>query len=171
MKVWRTSLTKRIRLLPHVEDYRLRREEALIFSGKVQDRERSWAFRWRGVHALIASAGRLDNVFCRWSFHRGIDVLDPDRLPLTVLARLPYFLNRDELALLQDHYPYDWLRDTLRMTREESVNGPLLLRNPERCDVVNEGVLHDLNDIQARLSESVWNAMLCTVPGETREER
>jgi hypothetical protein len=155
-----------------VEDYRLRRDEALIFSAKVQDHQRARAFCWQGVHALMASAGRLDNVFCRWAFHEGVDVLDPDRLPLIVLARLPYFLSRDEFAMLQDHQPYDRLRDALRMTREECVNGPLLLRNPERWELLNnDGILHDLNDIQARLSDSVWTAMLSTVPGATGEER
>ena len=54
------------------------------------------------IHAAVVSAGRLDAVFCRWCFYEGIDVVDPDRFPLIVLARLPYLLSRAEFALLED---------------------------------------------------------------------
>jgi hypothetical protein len=137
-------------------DYALRRDEALVFSGKVRDHQRSRSFRWSGVHALVASAGRLDAIFCRWCFYEGIDVVDPDRFPLIVLARLPYLLTGTEAAMLLDHYPYRWLQDILRLTPDETATGPMLLRRRARLERLREGALHDLNDIQAKLSESVW---------------
>lgn len=154
-----------------VDDYGLRRDEAWIFSGRVRDHEASPSFRWQGAQALIASVGRLDAIFCRWCFYEGIDVVDPDRFPLTVLARLPYVLSDSEFALLQDHYPYDWLRDVLQMTHDEIVAGPMLLRRPARRGKLVAAVLDDLNEIQARLSESVWSMLLSAVPNGTREER
>lgn len=155
-----------------VSDYALRRNEAFIFSGKIRDHEASQAFRWRGVYALMASAGRLDAIFCRWCFCEGIDVVDPDRLSLNVLARLPYILNRNEFALLQDHHRYDWLRDILQISRDETINGPVLLRHPNRRGKLKDTTLHDLNEIQAKLSESVWAAVATNVSGDgTEEER
>jgi hypothetical protein len=153
------------------EDYTLCRDEALVFSGKVRDHEESRCFRWQGVQPLIVSAGRLDAVFCRWCFYEGIDVIDPDRFPLIVLARLPYLLGRTVFSLLQDHCPYDWLRDVLQITANESATGPMLLRNPARRGKLREDVLHDLNDIQARLSECVWSALLNVVDEGTSQDR
>jgi hypothetical protein len=152
-------------------DYALRREEVLLFSGKVRDHENFQRFRWPGVYSLVASAGRLDGVFCRWSFYEGIDVTDPDRFPLIVFARLPYFLSRAEFAVLQEHHQYDWLRDILQMSRDEVIRGPLLLRRTDRRQILRESVLHDLNEIQVRLSECVWKALAGIDSDQTCAER
>src|SRR6266702_1424959 len=142
-----------------VPDYSLRREASFIFAAKVHDHESARTFQWRGLHALIASSGRLDGIFCRWCFRQGIDVVDPDRFPLNVLARLPHILSRDEFAVLLEHHAYDWLGDVLQMSLDERVDGPLLLRLPGRIAKLTEAKLHDLNELQAKLSESVWTAL------------
>ena len=149
-----------------VPDYLLRREASFIFSAKVQDHETARSFRWRGLHALVGSSGRLDGIFCRWCFRQGIDVVDPDRFPLNVLARLPHILSPDEFAVLLDHHTYDWLGDILQMTRDERINGPMLLRVPGRMAKLTESTLHDLNELQVKLSESVWTALAGSRFGE-----
>ncbi|SRR5260221_9817933 len=147
-------------------DFSLRREASFIFAAKVQDHESARTFRWRGLHALIASSGRLDGIFCRWCFRQGIDVVDPDRFSLNVLARLPHILSRDEFAVLLDHHAYDWLGDILQMNRDERIDGPMLLRLPGRMAKLTESTLHDLNELQAKLSESVWTALAASALGE-----
>ena len=70
-------------------------------------------------------------------------MVDPDRFPLNVLARLPHILSRDE-----------------------RIDGPMLLRAPGRMAKLTESALHDLNELQAKLSESVWTALAASAFGE-----
>ena len=142
------------------DDYQLYRDAAFVFSGKIREREAARHFRWNGTYAVVASVGRLDAVFCRWCFYEGIDVLDPDRFPLIVLARLPFFLSDSELEALENQHLHSWLSDTLQLSNDEIKTGPMLLRGRARRGQLREGALHDLNEIQANLSESLWSALL-----------
>jgi hypothetical protein len=42
-----------------VADYKLRRDAAMVLSGKIRDHELSRGFRWGAVNALVASGGLL----------------------------------------------------------------------------------------------------------------
>jgi hypothetical protein len=114
------------------DDHRLYRDAAFVFSGKIREREASRGFRWTGTYAVMASAGRLDSVFCRWCFYEGIDVIDPDRFPLVVLSRLPAFLSNTQLSVLENVHFYDQLNEVLQLTSEEINQGPMLLRSAAR---------------------------------------
>ena len=78
-------------------DYALRRDAVLVLSGKIRDHEMAPGFGWINVNPFIASAGLVGPEFCRWCFAEAIDVTDPRRFPLAVLARLPSFV-RSELG-------------------------------------------------------------------------
>ncbi len=80
-----------------VADYALRRDAALVLSGKIRDHEMGPGFGWVNVNPFIASAGLVGPEFCRWCFVEAIDVTDPRRFPLAVLTRLPSFV-RPELG-------------------------------------------------------------------------
>jgi len=153
-----------------VADFALRRDATFVLAAKIVDHESAPHFRWLGVHAQLASAGRLDGIVCRWCYRQGIDVSDPDRFPLNVLARLPFVLSRKEFAVLRDHHRFDWLHEVLQISREEIANGPVLLRRPARLARLTDVVLHDLNDIHAKLSESVWAAVVEAATGQDFSE-
>jgi hypothetical protein len=141
-----------------VADYALSRDAAFVFAGKIRDHERGSLRRRRAPYALLASAGRLDAVFCRWSFYEGIDVLDPDRLPLAILARLP-FVFPGLLNDLEAGHLFDWLCEVLAVDDEELRLGPVLLRRPGRRDRLQGTLLEDMNQVQAALSEDVLAAL------------
>jgi len=113
----------------------------------------------------------MDGIVCRWCYRQGIDVADPDRFPLNVLARLPFVMSRKEFAVLRDHHRYDWLQEVLQLTREEIAEGPVLLRRPHRLVRLTDALLHDLNDIHAKLSESVWLAIVEAATGKDHSEQ
>lgn len=154
-----------------VSDFTLRRDATFVFAAKIGDHEAAPHFRWQGVHASLASAGRLDGIVCRWCYRQGIDVSDADRFPLNVLARLPFVLSRKEFAVLRDHHRFDWLHEVLQVNRDEITNGPFLLRHPSRIARLTDVLLHDLNDIHAKLSESVWVAIVEAATGQDFSEQ
>jgi hypothetical protein len=57
------------------------------------------------------------------------------------------------------------------MTPEEITTGPMLLRHVSRRGKLREIVLHDLDEIQTRLSECVWLALINSMAEATREQR
>jgi hypothetical protein len=139
-------------------DYRLGRDKVLVFAGKVRDHERSAHWRGQRAYALVASAGRLTSVFCRWCFYEGIDVLDPDRLPLGVLVRLPALLRQGFEALPRPHL-HDWLIEALLAEQGELRAGPVQFRREERRARLVGDLLRDLNVIQSALTEDILDAL------------
>jgi hypothetical protein len=152
-------------------DYTLSRNEAFIFASKVRDHEASRSWRWNPAFALVASAGRVSAIFARWCFYEGIDVLDPDRFPLTVLVRVPALFSASVFDALPEAHLYDWLLELLQIEDHERLNGPVLLRQPTRRKLLSGNLLHDLNEIQAKLSENLWKALCATMSRALPEEQ
>jgi hypothetical protein len=139
-------------------DYALGRDHVLVFDGKVRDYERRKGWEWNGTFALIASMGRLDDVTVHWCFACGIDIVDPDRMPLAVLARLPRIFP-DVLERLSEPHLHEHLVDALAIESDELRVGPVLLRRQSRSKVLVAERLRDLNLIQSRLSEDLFHAL------------
>jgi len=141
-------------------DRTLSRDHALVFSGKIRDHVASPAWKWPHAQMLVASAGRVEPSFCHWCFYEGIDVTDPDRFPLSVLARLPalFPVEFQSLAEVDDH---ERLVRILCHEDEDPESFPVLLRrecSPKRLE--GRGLLNELGVLQARLSENLFAAMM-----------
>lgn len=148
-------------------DYELGRDRVFVFDGKVADHERRLDRGRKGVFALLASAGRVGENTLRWSFACGVDVADPDRLPLAVLARLPSVYPR-ACDRLEEPHLHEYLVDALGLTSDELTNGPVLLRDPTRSRVLRGDRLGDLVLIQSRLSEDLIRALTGLDPVEAK---
>ena len=151
-------------------DYTLRRDHVFVFSCKVHDHEASGDWRRHQFYALLASAGRVDAITTRWCFYQGVDVLDPDRFPLVVLSRLEEVIP-GILTKLSDPWLCDWLAEALQIEEQERLRGPVLLRDSRRLHRLKGEILRDLEQIQARLSENLWEALCGNHGGGTPEER
>jgi hypothetical protein len=150
-------------------DYSLGRDPIFVFDGKVRDYERTHRHGWNGIFALLASAGRLDAVTVRWCFACGIDVVDPDRMPLAVLARVAELFPRAAERLSESHL-HEYLVDALSLDAVEHQEGPVLLRRPSRTEVLVGERLGDLNLIQSRLSEDLFHALTGIEPGSSEAQ-
>jgi len=147
-------------------DLSLSRDHALVFSCKVRDHMSSPAWGWRGAHMLVASAGRIKPSFSHWCFYEGIDVTDPDRFPLCVLARLPA-LFPDVAAVVCDSPYYDRLLEVVCDEEDDVEVGPILLqRGKARKRIWGKPLLHELNEIQAQLSEELFMALQAKYAGD-----
>lgn len=119
--------------LKAMADYALRRDAVLVLSGKIRDHEMAPGFGWINVNPFIASAGLVGPEFCRWCFAEAIDVTDPRRFPLAVLARLPSFV-RSELGGSRLWETHAALCDTLALTAGRVEAGPVCVLPYCRCN-------------------------------------
>lgn len=153
-------------------DYRLPRNEVFVFAARVRDHERADHYRKHSFFALLASAGRVDAVVARWSYFEGIDVADPDRMPLTLLSRAPALFPQlwEGMACPETH---EALLDLLQVDESEARDGPVMLRRPERLRRLCGPALKDANEIQLAMTEALWGALCRQYRGDVgqQEER
>ena len=144
----------------------LRRDVAFVLTGKLRDHLAGDRFSWRHAHLLFASSGRLPDTVCRWSFYEGIDVTDPERFPLSVLARLDILLP-DVSERLADSEARETLLGILDGGQFDPELGPVLLRYREGKPRALQGkkVLYELELAQRKLSEEII-AALCDTPDD-----
>ena len=142
-------------------DFTLGRDHVFVFDGKVRDYERRNGWDWKGTFALLASVGKLDAVTVHWCFACGIDIVDPDRIPLAILARLPCIFPQAVERLSEPHL-HEQLVDVLAIEANEAREGPALLRRQHRSKLLVCERLRDLNLIQSRLSEDLFHALTGT---------
>src|SRR5262249_34674522 len=110
---------------------------------------------------LLASAGRVSAPVSRWCFFEGIDLIDPDRFPISILARLPFLFPSEIWESLDESYLHQNLLESLDVTLADVASGPCSIRDVFRRGLLIGERLKDLNELQARLSENLW-AALCT---------
>jgi hypothetical protein len=135
-------------------DYRLSRDHVLVFSGKLRDHADLTDWRWDRPVALFASAGRLDSTVCKWSFREGIDVVDPDRFPLTFLVALRQ-VQPDWAALLPRPEDLDELLEILGYDEELPATLFRLWDPALRIRLIGDR-LRVLDDLQESLSADLW---------------
>jgi hypothetical protein len=141
----------------------LPRDVAFVLTGKLRDHLAGDYFSWTHAHLLFASAGRLPSSVCRWSFYEGIDVTDPDRFPLSVLARLDIVLPAVS-ERLADSKAREALLGILDNGGLDPELGPVLLRHREDRVRALRGkdVLYELEQAQKKLSEEIIVALCGT---------
>lgn len=144
----------------------LPRDVAFALTGKLRDHLAGDRFSWPHAHLLFASAGRLPTSVCRWSFYEGIDVTDPDRFPLSVLARLDLLLP-DVSERLASSDARETLLEILDGGQFDPDLGPVLLRHCEGRSRALKGkkILYALEEAQKKLSEEIV-ASLCGTPDD-----
>jgi hypothetical protein len=144
----------------------LPRDIAFVLTGKLRDHLAGDHFPWIHAHLLFASSGRLPDTVCRWSFYEGIDVTDPDRFPLSVLARLDILLP-DVSERLADSEARETLLEILDGGQLDPEIGPVLLRHRETNRRAFQGKknLYELEEAQRKLSEEII-AALCDTPAD-----
>lgn len=148
----------------HMDDAKgLPRDIAFILTGKLRDHLAGDHFSWPHAHLLFASSGRLPDTVCRWSFYEGIDVTDPERFPLSVLARLDILLPEVSERLANSE-ARETLLGILDGGQLDPDLGPVLLRHRESKPRALQGkkVLYELQLAQRKLSEEIIAALCDT---------
>lgn len=151
-------------------DYSLPRDAVLVFAGKVRHYEGARRWHRATFNPLLASAGRLTAIVCRWCFFEGIDVIDPDRFPISILARIPYLFQPAIWEALPEPFFHQSLLESLDITAQDAARGPVRVRDAYRRGLLDGERLRDLNQLQAKLSENLWEALCVAEAGGSEPE-
>lgn len=137
------------------------RAEIFVFGAKIRDHEER---RRTCIEAVLVSAGRIDDITCRWAVAHGIDVVDPDRLPVALLLRAAEAFPRGAAVLVRP-WRIEWLRELLNA--EPSARS---LRTCSGWRTLGSEGLRDVETLQHELSADLLTACAGCADGYPREK-